>query len=304
MGIVASLLFLGVAALPMYASAQQSAKADLVRERVTCEASLCTGPVMVFIHGIWGSRSTWLNPLTGKTWPQLVLEDRNFKDFDVYRLDYESKFFALGPQPKGSDIGRAVFEVLRPTLARYSKVYLIGHSMGGNLIRHYLVLLKASTPGPPAGPGHKVLEPYTHGIFFLGTPVEGARIAEIGKHLNPDPALRALLPIDVNDYLTFLNDAWGRADHCDQDAPIGVVCRTVLTLGKALRVYAVCEEKPFAVSGLPTPILVVSRDSATALDPLEAKCFNRDHSTLVKPKDTTDPVYDWVKVRVLGLPRQ
>jgi alpha-beta hydrolase superfamily lysophospholipase len=232
-------------------------------------------------------------------WPALVVGDPDLQGFDVYRVDYESRFFSFQTRPKGADIAGAVFEVLRPALRRYPKVFFIAHSMGGNIVRDYLVMLKASTPGPPAGPGHRILLPYVDGVFLLGTPVEGAQIASLGQLATNDPALRVLLPIDVNDYLALLNRQWGNPNNCDPQDPRGVQCRAMLTLGTALQVYAACEERQYSVAGLPTPILVVPRESATALSPKETKCFDRDHSTLVAPSDRTDPVYEWVKTRIL-----
>ena len=273
--------------------------AQMVTERARCTADPCSGPAIVFVHGIWGSEATWKNPESGATWPQLLAADHAFDSADIYRVDYHSRFISLSRQPTGAKIVEAVFLAIRDPLRRYPRVYFVAHSMGGNIVRDYLVTLKASTPGATlqggnlVGGPHEAMRPYTHGIFLLGTPMEGAKVAQLGQVASTDPALRVLLPIDLNDYLQLLNRLWGTVT-----IP-GVTGRTLATIRRPLRIYAGCETREFHMLGLPTPLLIVPEASALALAKAgDTKCFDRDHSSLVKPKDSSDVVYRWIAERI------
>lgn len=248
-----------------------------------CSSSFCDRDAIVFIHGIFGSRETWLHPDGNQTWPEMFARDADLKEFDVYRVDYESRFLVSGPRPSGTEIAEAVFQELRPVLAPYARVHIVAHSHGGNLMRYYLVRLKTETLTPP-GP-HAVLSRYRD-LIFLGTPSEGAQIANIAQFASNNRTLKILEPIDANEWLQTVNNMWS-----------GVVFRTQLYAADRpvpLKLYAVYERQPYLGT------LVVPKTSATALGPFQSQCVERNHSSIAKPRDQSDVVYRWVKAVVLA----
>ena len=92
--ILASLAMSGT--LWLGATVSASAQADVVRveiEQVGDCAVPCDRVAVIFVHGLGGSRETWLNT-SGSTqvyWPQLLAEDPELgAKLDIYRVDYDS----------------------------------------------------------------------------------------------------------------------------------------------------------------------------------------------------------------------
>ena len=47
--------------------------------------------LVIFVHGVLGdSKSTWTNPSNGAYWPNLVADDPDFQNYDVYAYGYLS----------------------------------------------------------------------------------------------------------------------------------------------------------------------------------------------------------------------
>lgn len=257
-----------------------SARADAI-VRITQESPVsCTEPcersAVIFIHGILGSQATWENKAKTTSWPIMLAIDPELKgSIDVYRVDYDSFLFSAGPSIV--DVLKGLEEQLDAILIekQYKKVFLIGHSLGGNVARAYLMHIKAAF-------GHRALSSFNL-TFTLGTPVQGSDLANIARLASSNQQIRVLRPIKINDFGQLLNLTLNDIENKHQQ----VFCPKLLS-------YAAYEKLPEPMIGL-----VVSEGSATASASV-AKGFDRTHTTLVKPEDREDDVYKWVKSNMMA----
>ena len=118
--------------------------------------------VVIFVHGVTGdSLSTWTNSTTKAFWPELMKSDRGFDSENIYLYEY--------PSPKvGTSYNiNELAEDMRLTLnseviARHKRVIFIVHSMGGLVVRQYLLKYRESV--------NKI-----GFIYFYATPTTGSR---------------------------------------------------------------------------------------------------------------------------------
>jgi pimeloyl-ACP methyl ester carboxylesterase len=266
----------------------------------------CSNPALVFIHGIFGSRETWINPDTNAYFPSLVANDAAFADFDVYRVDFQTQMFSSSRGPLGADVARSIFLALKPILAPYQTIHVIAHSLGGNYIRSHIKSVKLSTPTPP-GP-HTATFAYKN-LIFLGTPMKGARIASLARAVLNDGSLALLVPIDVNDWLTQTNNDWILVVDRQKRPPDPITrLPKEVSVTKSKAVPPDIASEPFTIHAgyenrRTKGILVVDRTSGTALatEP-NIKCFDLNHETISKPRDRDDPLYLWVRASILRTP--
>jgi len=208
--------------------------------------------VVVFVHGIFGDKSTWSRQET--SFPQLLTEDPDFRDkLDVFVFTYYSPHFgpASSVSALGSKLGAALED--KGVLNDHDHIAFLCHSMGGLVVRRYLLqtrdLSKVSM------------------IYFYATPTNGADVADIASRVSSNPELRAMFPLESNDFLQSIQNDW-------QAWPAA----------QALPSYCSYEE-------LPTyGIFVVPQSSARALcthvDPMTA-----NHIEIVKPPSRDDERY-------------
>ena len=247
------------------------ARAEVVRvideSQIAC-ATPCERAAVVFIHGILGSKETWQSGTT--FWPTLLASDPNIGDkVDVYRVDFDSYLFAPGPSLV--DVLRELQERLDSLLEakQYSKVFLVGHSLGGNIARDYLLHIKAKY-------GHRALSIFRV-TYTLGTPMLGSSLTSLASFASQNQQLRVLLPIKVNDFQQLLNLTL-------ED----IVNKHHQVYCPEMSVFAAYETKPMGLAGI-----VVTKESATGYANT-TQGFDKNHSTLVKPQDRSDLVYRWV----------
>lgn len=248
-------------------SAFAEAQARLVPEYVQDCSRPCTRTAIVFVHGITGDRSTWVNGSTNSYWPAMFAEDSRLKNSaDIYRIDYDGGLF---DGPAVVPIGNSVDGLLDSLflLKQYSKIVFVAHSLGGNIVRSYLVHVTARY-------GHKALSRIRL-VVTLGTPYEGADLANLARLFSGNDQIRVLRPIDVNDFQQILNktanDFQGKHAGC-------------LTL----RNFAAYEKLPETAVGI-----VVGQTSATR-DAYRSEGFDKSHTQLSKPADEHDPIYAWI----------
>jgi len=276
-----------IVASATHASAAGPVKLD--RFKVNCVTTgyySCQQPALVFVHGIWGSASTWRKG--SASWPQLVADDPAMKAFDIYLINYDTY---LSPHPNAkvsaTQLEKEIRAVLQPEMDRYQAVYIVAHSLGGNLIRQYLAQVKISHFPDP----HEYMRRYK-GLFLLATPVTGSDKQKFAKYVLGSETLRSLAPISENDYLQELNETWE-----------GLQFR-LTNAGHPIMVWAAFEKRPlFGLS------LIVTQESAVAAtkSPIAAclepdddiRGFDRDHESIVKPTGDKDEVYTWVRGQLL-----
>src|SRR5262245_34370455 len=248
----------------------------------SADNALCldTGPcekhAIFFVHGLFRSANSWRVDERSPTWQELIARDRDMRAFDTYLVEYDTNF--IGQSDRFNEVRRQLTDGMRKYhRSRYKNIILVGHSLGGNLIRDYLMSIKSLY-------GHPGLARYRIAIF-LGTPQLGADLANAASYILPNPQLNTLVEIDKNDFLAALNDHFfevgqkHEASHCPS-FKIFSAYETLPTYGK----------------------LIVSRGSATNAADICVK-VEGDHVNLAEPRDSSSSQYRFVKKIVLGCAR-
>lgn len=129
---------------------------------------------VVFIHGFGGNaKETW------GSFPKLVSDDPNLKNWDVISLGYNT---GLMPDIRGLWSGKPdiqkLADYLRTTItsdfsAKYKRIVLVAHSMGGLVTQRALLDL-------PSADRVRLI----HGVVLFGTPSLGLRKAQFGRIIN------------------------------------------------------------------------------------------------------------------------
>ncbi|WP_455917006.1 ABC-three component system protein [Pantoea agglomerans] len=167
---------------------------------------------VVFVHGFTGGAGTWKNG-KGESFSELLSADSEIcQDYDFYEFDYYTKIaslfdsapvvrllglvgFGSGKVKKNQPIKR-ISELLstyvRTNLHSYDSVIFIAHSMGGLIVKDYILNYeKGETPEPI-------------GYLSLAVPHKGS----IGGYLLGPFNLNAKELKPLNVYSDALNNAW------------------------------------------------------------------------------------------------
>jgi O-acetyl-ADP-ribose deacetylase (regulator of RNase III) len=212
---------------------------------------------VVFVHGIFGTtEDTWLNPNSGSTFPGLLANDPDLQNkVDAFAFEYFTPKFNAAPpivdladQLRGELADHHLFE-------DHQKVVFIAHSMGGIVVREFLLNNREKISSVPM-------------IFFYATPTNGADIAALAKIASANPQLRGMVPIESNDLLQSIQSSWLNSD-------------------QARSIPSYC-----GVEDLPTMgVMVVTRSSSTSLCNRPLDPFSASHIDIVKPVDREDSRY-------------
>lgn len=253
----------------------------------TCPASASTCEqydALVFVHGIYGDKSTFVNPSTNFNWPQQLPNRYRDRPVDVFVLSYQTELLAWLRQtnPKFDQVVLAAYEALKPLRMRqYRSIGFVAHSLGGNVVSAYISYVK-SKRSHPGSSQHAY-------VITLATPVLGSQLADLGTVIknalgfSADPLLDSLRR--DNQLLRMLLEF--RKAEGDKRELYG--CRPI-------SLHAAYEEKQVG------PFMVVTRDSAeTSVSGLTSSAvvgFRLDHFSIVKPTDRQHEVYQWVNARI------
>jgi pimeloyl-ACP methyl ester carboxylesterase len=149
--------------------------------------------VIVFVHGIHGSRDSWRAP-NGAYWPDMIRTDPRFAYSDVEVAEYPT------PASNGKMSSTQLAEFLFTNLKRdhvwdHREVVFLAHSLGGILVEEMLLRHPAEAARVPF-------------IVSYGTPHEGSPIARIASIYDRDPLLNDLSDGGDNAFLTQLESDW------------------------------------------------------------------------------------------------
>jgi pimeloyl-ACP methyl ester carboxylesterase len=250
--------------LQFHASAsfsQAAAQADYAQ-------SVPRARVIVFVHGLHGSRESW-RALNNAYWPDLIRTDPRFAYSDVDVAEYPT------PASNGKMSSVQLADILWTHLRHdhvweHREVVFIAHSLGGILIEE--MLLK-----------HPAEAARVKFIVSYGTPHEGSTIARIASIYDKDPLLNDLSDADDNAFLTQLESNWRGHD----------------SVNGIHRFCAYESEDTTPESGvgryLKTHARVVGYFSATygcdvTTPPQE---IHSDHVNMVRPLNRTSSAYDF-----------
>lgn len=245
----------------------------LFAEKINACTTPCTENAIVFVHGIFGSKETWINEKSGAYWPALVAEDPDYSLFDIFRIDYETHILATADSLNMDTLREKFWEIMNsPLMAKYKRIFFIAHSLGGNVVRDFLTQTHARY-------AHNGLNKYRL-VVQLATPAKGSYLATIASLIpHITPLQRVLLPAKRQDYLGLLNKTLNR-----------YVQKRAENSCLSLRIYAAGEK----LSLVPLLPVVVDQESA-GVDAFHLEMFDRTHSTIAKPSDRkNDIIYKWV----------
>jgi triacylglycerol esterase/lipase EstA (alpha/beta hydrolase family) len=212
---------------------------------------------VIFVHGIFGTKDdTWLSKGHQDSFPQLLASDPDLKDkVDVFAFEYFTPKFGNAPsivdladQLRGDLDDNRVFE-------DHDKIVFLAHSMGGIVVRQYLLNRQDRVPKVPM-------------VFFYATPTNGSEMASIAKLASINPQFRGMVPLEGNDLLQSIQSMWLGSNAI-----------------KAVASYCAVEE--LSTFGIP----IVTRSSATSLCNRAVDPISANHIDIVKPTDRTDPRY-------------
>ncbi len=224
--------------------------------------------LVVFIHGIKGDPvKTWDNEEQKIFWPRALAEDPDFTNADVLSFGYESE---CGPSLNIREIATHLHTTLETAMAKipYRSLSFVAHSMGGLVVREFILthLKKLHVP--------------LDSMVLLSTPNLGSSLANVVKAFCKSDSL-----MDLRDgrsgYIDSLNDRW--REQFEQPDSI-----------KPFHFAAGYELVPMSwFTGR-----IVEKESAIAFAN-QISAFKKDHSTIAKLNDPTDPAYTWVKSQLL-----
>jgi pimeloyl-ACP methyl ester carboxylesterase len=203
---------------------------------------------VVFIHGVFGDTlDTWKAP-NGVTFFQLLKDDPVLGGkVDLFAFGYTSKMLTQGSFNIDEAARRLRERLEYNGVLDYPAIVFVAHSMGGLVTLRTLLTYRELLPRVPL-------------IALYGTPQEGSQIADIGRHISPNPALQQMIPGDKNLYLQALDNDWKEANRAK---PIPVVCA-----------YEVRDTYK---------IKIVPRGSATRYCTEPSSAIDADHLSIVKP---------------------
>ena len=148
--------------------------------------------VIVFVHGIHGSRESW-RASNQAYWPDMIRADPRFAYSDVDVAEY--------PTPSNGKMSSAQLADILWTHLKQDRVWqhrevvFIAHSLGGILVEEMLLR-------------HPAEAARVKFIVSYGTPHEGSLIARMASIYDKDPLLSDLNDADDNAFLTHLENDW------------------------------------------------------------------------------------------------
>jgi pimeloyl-ACP methyl ester carboxylesterase len=227
--------------------------------------------LILFVHGAFGDPlTTWTNS-TGESWPVIMRQDSDFREFDIGAVRYDTPFLQ-----RTSGIEEIATRVLRQledegVFKKYREVYFVSHSMGGLVVKRSLIKLGR------AKEIQKLRQ--VKAVMYISTPAQGAELASLGRWLSANPQLYDMRPAELNTYLQGLENDWNDLlrDRGNDLFP---------------RSYCAYETK------LTFGTLIVNRvDALTGCDQ-NAHPVDEDHSSIVKPANMKADIYRWAKARI------
>jgi len=224
--------------------------------------------VIVFVHGLHGSRETW-RAANRAYWPDMIRTDPRFAYSDVEVAEYPT------PASNGKMSSVQLADILWARLKQdhvweHREVVFLAHSLGGILVEEMLLR-------------HPAEAARVRFIVSYGTPHEGSTLARIASIYDKDPLLNDLSDANDNTFLTQLESDWR-----GHDAVNGIH-----------RFCAYEGEDTMPDNGfgryLKTHARVVSFFSATygcdvTTPPVE---IHADHVNMVRPPDRKSAAYDF-----------
>ena len=207
---------------------------------------------VVFVHGLFGSDLSW-----GKgdlTLPHLLATDPDLQpQVDLFFFEYKSPL--LGDALKIPSISEQLSGALddNQIWTNHQRVIFVAHSMGGLIVREYLIL-------------HPEHLQKVQMMYFYAVPTGGAKIADIATVVSRNPQVNGLVQLEFNNFLDGVTNAWRDSKKLS-----------------VLPTYCAFESKKTY------GIRIVSEISAEFLCTEPAQPMDGNHLEIVKPQGPKDP---------------
>lgn len=222
--------------------------------------------VLVLIHGITGDGISSWSSRDGTYWPDIMKEDPEFQDFDIYVYQYPTS--AFGQCLPITDIANNMRTHLKNAnvFSEHEQVVFLAHSMGGLVARQFLLRNREAVNKVPL-------------VMFFATPTAGSWKANIASLLPTCAQAEDLRTLDVNSYLKAQQSDW-------------------LSAGLQERVISHCAFETKASGSA----ITVDRSSATLLCTRDPDALLSDHSDAVKPTGPNDLPHIILRTAIKDLP--
>lgn len=237
----------------------------------------------VFVHGLrGGSRKTWsFSADPAHFWPKEWLPgDPDFKNVRIHTFGYHSDW----GESKGSDFnvhdfGQNLIEELcnSPIMGRSRDVpiVLIGHSMGGLVIKKAVILSRENPP-------YRTIGDRFHSLYFLATPHRGSDLAQTLNNI-----LRMVFR-NPKAYVTNLE----RSSEAQQ-----IMSDSFRHYYSGIHIHSFLESIPMNLGY--GSALIVDRSSATlGYTEERVQVLNADHRSICKYETPLDPNFQTIRNRL------
>jgi len=129
---------------------------------------------LIFIHGFSGDpHKTWRKSDNCPTFPELISDDSELDDYDIYSFGYKTAF--LGKHYQFKKIADLLYSEIVAHIT-HEQIILIAHSQGGIIAQKYIVSLLDKKKIS----GLKRIK----GIIYLSVPFEGSLLASLAGYFN------------------------------------------------------------------------------------------------------------------------
>ena len=216
--------------------------------------------LIIFVHGFTGdSVETWRHERTAAYWPEMILKDQAFLEADIAVYGFPSSVFE-----KSFSIDE-VADNLRLRLdsisvkSEYDEMVFVAHSLGGLIVRAFALKYRDYPRIPLA--------------YFYATPSNGADLANIATIISDNNQVLGLRKLQENLFLQSQSAQWFASP-----------------LKASMRSY--CAYETTKTNGL----MVVPRESATALCNERLDPIAENHIRIVKPANEQSDAYVSFKV--------
>jgi len=220
--------------------------------------------LVIFVHGIFGGADTWVKGKNDSLPALLAFDPRFGTSLDVMVYQYDSPMLAdAGRIP---DVSEGLSEYLEKegVWNKYKGIVFIGHSMGGLVIRQFLI-------------AHHSLASKVRLIYLYATPTNGSEVAAVASKLSKNKQLDGMLPIEGDTYIDSVSINWTNTPEL-----------------QSIPTY--CSYEGYDTYG----IRIVSQSSASALCTKSIQQL-ADHIDIVKPTSRDDPRYYVMQNRLINL---
>jgi tetratricopeptide (TPR) repeat protein len=232
--------------------------------------------LVVFVPGALGDlRKSWLNGETAKHWFDLMLEDPELKDFDLLLYGYSSRKWGDGISLQ--EVSTRMMQSMKDSkiFEDYDEICVVAHSTGGLVVAQVLISLNTLTD--------VALLRHIRCVTLLSTPANGTSIARAAQAMG-----------------------WGRQGVDLRDQPlsswlIGVQDGVTRLVNERNRLGSTFPKFFVGYETVPTlGIMVIGRPGVAGLLPdQELQAFSLNHFQMAAPATASDPLYVWVKDRIL-----